>query len=333
MKAAGGHVIMKAAFDGIRIVDLTEWMYGSLGTRYLADMGADVIKVEALGGDPSRDLDTVRKWHKRRLPDCDWNYYFECNNRSKRGLAVNLDSEEGREILHSLIETADVFATTYDVGRTRELGLDQETLSGINPKLIYAKISGWGKYGPDVDKIPLDTLTEPRAGNMARIGELGDPPVYTATGHPTCAVDLTYAITMALFHRLRTGESQEVEVSLFGANILFENFNLEVYIGTGADALARQALRKDAGNPLFNMYPTSDKWVYMCMMQTDRWWGNLMRAIGRPELITDPRFESHEKIVGESRADAVNILDEVLPTDTADKWFGEEVRKEIELGG
>jgi crotonobetainyl-CoA:carnitine CoA-transferase CaiB-like acyl-CoA transferase len=327
----GGRAIVKSALEGIRIIDLTEWMYGSLGTRYLADMGADVVKIEGLDGDPSRDLENVRKWHKRRLPDCEWNYYFECNNRSKRGMALDLGSEEARQILSKLIEGADVFVTTYDSSKTRELGLDYDSLSKVNGKLIYAKVSGWGKHGPDVGKPTLDVLTESRAGNMARIGEPGDPPVYTATGHPTCAVDLAYAVTMALFHRMRTGEGQEVEVSLFGANILFENYNLEACMGTGAEVLAQQASRLAAGNPLFNMYPTKDKWVYMCMMQTDRWWGNLMRAIKRPDLASDSRFESHQKIVGESRRDAIDILDEVLPTGSAEEWFGEETRKEIEL--
>ena len=270
-----------AALEGVRIIDLTQWMYGSLGTRYLADMGADVIKVESLEGDPSRDLEAVRRRTQRALPSCEWNYYFECNNRNKRGLALDLTAKEGRQILYKLVETADAFATTYDTSTLQELGLDYSSLSRVNKKLIYARSSGWGSNGPDVDKPALDALTEARAGNMTRIGEPGQPPVYTATGEPTAAIDLAYAIMMALFHRLRSGEVQEVEVSLFGGNILFENYNLEVYMGTRADTLARQLARKDAGNPLFNMYPTKDKWVYMCMMQTDRWWPNLTKAMGK----------------------------------------------------
>jgi len=322
---------MKAAFDGVRVIDLTEWMYGSLGTRYLADMGADVIKLESLEGDPSRDLESVRRRTQKELPSCNWNYYFECNNRSKRGLALDLRADEGRQVLYKLVEMADVFATTYDTSTLQSLGLDYDSLSRVNGKLIYARSSGWGRYGADSDKPALDALTEARGGNMVRIGEPGQPPVYTATGEPTAGIALAYAITMALFHKLRTGEGQEVEVSLFGANILFENFNLEVYMGTEAETLARQIARKDVGNPLFNMYPTKDKWVYMCMMQTDRWWPNLAKAMGKPELAADPRFESHQKMCGESRSDVINIIEEVLPNKTADEWFSDEVRKEIEL--
>ena len=322
---------MQAALDGIRIVDLTEWMYGSLGIRYLADMGADVIKVESLQGDPSRDLKAVRGRTQKKLPDCKWNYYFECNNRNKRGVALDIKAEDGRQILYKLVEAADVFATTYDMRTLRELGLDYDSLSKVNGKLIYARSSGWGPNGPDVDKPVLDALTEARAGNMSRIGEPGQPPVYTATGEPTAAIDLAYATMMALFHRLRSGEGQEVDVSLFGGNILFENYNLEVYMGTEAEVLASQIARKAAGNPLFNMYPTKDRWVYMCMMQTDRWWPNLAKAMEKPELAADPRFESHQKMCGGSRSDVINILDEVLPAKTAEEWFGEDVRKEIEL--
>jgi len=322
---------MKAALEGIRIIDLTEWMYGSVGTRHLADMGADVIKLESLEGDPSRDLELVRRRTQKELPACDWNYYFECNNRSKRGLALDLKADEGRQIVHKLVAAADVFATTYDTSTLQSLGLDYDSLSQVNGKLIYARSLGWGSYGPDSGKPALDALTEARAGNMVRIGEPGQPPTYTATGEPVAGMSLAYGIMMALFHRLRTGEGQEVEVSIFGANILFENFNLEVYLGTEAEALARQIARNDVGNPLFNMYPTKDRWVYMCMMQTDRWWPNLVKAMGKSELAADPRFESHAKICGESRSDAINLIDEVLPNKTAGEWFSDEVRKEIEL--
>lgn len=322
---------MKTALEGVKVVDLTEWMYGSLGTRYLAEMGADVIKVEDLSGDPSRDLEAVRQRTQKALPTCKWNYYFDTNNRSKRGLAVDMNKQEGRNVLQRLVKSADVFATTYDDVKLKSLGLDYKSLSKANAKLIYAKASGWGKLGPDKDGPTLDVLTESRAGNMTRIGEPGEPPVYTGTGEPTTAIALAYAVIMALFHRLRTGEGQEVEASIFGGNIMFENYNLEVYLGTKAGTLARQMSRKDVGNPLFNLYPTKDKWVYMCMMQTDRWWPNLAKAMGKPELAKDPRFSSHAKITGESRSDVIQTLDKVLSTKPADVWFSDEVRKEIEL--
>jgi len=310
---------MKLPLEGIRVMDFSVWMFGSVGAAHLADMGAEVIKVEnPRGGDPGRGL-----LSSGVVPLVEWNMYFGNNNRNKKSLAINLYDDRGREVIYKLTEKVDVFTSNMQRDPLQRMKVDYPTLSKINPKIIYAIASGFGRYGPARDYPAHDTDGQSRAGIMTTLGEPGQPPVYTgsATGDAVGAVTLAWAIVTALFHRERTGVGQEVDTSLFGAQVMFEAVTLQPYLATRDSALAKQRSRKDAHNPLYNIYPTKDKWIFLGMPDEERHWDNFCKGLGKPELAKDPRFDTHQKRCGESRRALVDLLDELLPTKTASEWL------------
>ena len=149
---------------GLRVLDWTMYQFGPVGASMLGDMGADVIKIEALDGDIGR---AVARMSSRPIElDGDRNAYFETCNRNKRGIAVNLKTEEGREIVYKLVEQADVFIENYRKGIPERLGMDYETLRKINPRLIYGSGTGYGPEGPDSAKPSLDGCGQARSGLM-----------------------------------------------------------------------------------------------------------------------------------------------------------------------
>jgi crotonobetainyl-CoA:carnitine CoA-transferase CaiB-like acyl-CoA transferase len=310
---------MKLPLEGIKVIDLSVWMFGTVGAAHLADMGADVIKVEnPRGGDPGRGL-----LSSGVVPMGDWNMYFGNNNRNKKSLAINLHKPKGREVVYKLVETADVFSSNMQREPLERMGVDYASISRINPKIIYALASGFGRHGPARDYPAHDTDGQARAGIMPTLGEPGRPPVYTgsATGDAVGALTLAWSIVTALFHRERTGIGQEVDVSLFGSQIMFEAATLSPYLATRDASLVTKESRKDAHNPLYNIYPAQDKWVFLGMVDEEAHWADFCKGLGRPELAGDPRFDSQDKRFGESRRALIDLLDELLPARTAAEWL------------
>lgn len=310
---------MKLPLEGIKVIDFSVWMFGSVAAAHLADMGAEVIKVEnPKGGDPGRGL-----LSSGVVPLVEWNMYFGNNNRNKKSLAISMYHEKGREVVHKLVEKADVFSSNMQRDPLKRMHVDYATLSKINPKIIYAVGSGFGRVGPARDYPAHDTDGQSRAGIMATLGEPGQAPVYTgsATGDAVGALTLAWAVVTALFHRERTGVGQEIDVSLFGSQIMFEALTLQPYLATRDPSLARQTSRKDAHNPLYNLYPTKDKWVFLAMADEQRYWNDFCKGIGRPELAQDNRFDTHEKRCGASRRALVDLLDQTLPARTSAEWL------------
>ncbi len=310
---------MKLPLEGIKVLDFSVWMFGSVGAAHLADMGAEVIKVEnPKGGDPGRGL-----LSSGVVPLVEWNMYFGNNNRNKKSLAIDLYDDRGREVIYKLAEKTDVFTSNMQRAPLQRMKVDYPTLSRINPKIIYAIASGFGRYGPARDYPAHDTDGQSRAGIMTTLGEPGQPPVYTgsATGDAVGALTLAWAIVTALFHRERTGVGQEVDTSLFGAQIMFEAGTLQPYLATRDPALTKQQSRKDAHNPLYNIYPAKDKWIFLAMVEEERFWDNFCKGLGKPELAKDSRFDTHKKRCGESRRALIDLLNGLLPTKTVSEWL------------
>ena len=199
---------------GIRVVDLTTNMSGPMATMVLADQGADVVKIEALGGDPIR---TVGSGHKGMSA------YFANNNRAKRSVAVDLSTERGRALVLRLVDGADVFAQNFRPGVIERLGLGHDVVMQANPRIIYASISGFGSTGPLADAPAYDHVVQALSGFVAiQSAGTGEPSmVRHGVIDKATALQLAQAITAALFRRERTGEGARIDVSMLDAAIAF----------------------------------------------------------------------------------------------------------------
>jgi crotonobetainyl-CoA:carnitine CoA-transferase CaiB-like acyl-CoA transferase len=253
--------------DGIRVVDLTSYIAGSYAVMMLADLGADVIKVEGLAGDAFRELPGFYGW-----------------NRGKRSIAVDLKSPEGRKIVEHLAERADVAMENMRPGVADRLGVGYPQLSVINPRLIYCSTTAFGSTGPYAERPGFDPLLQAMSGQQALQGFGGSPQYLRIAINDYYAAALTaQAVLAALFVRERTGRGQRVETSLLHAALALQSGNVVDYPG-------KQSVFRD--NPTYRLYRGSDgEWFFVaCGNQT--FWVKLCAALDLEELADDPRFAS-----------------------------------------
>ena len=277
---------MAKALEGIRVVDLTVWFQGPVSAQYLADFGAEVIKVERpQGGDQGRGVRSIKS-----LEVGDWNQYFLVINRNKKSMAIDLKKPEGQEILYRLVEKSDVFLSNLAPEMLDGWNLSYAKLAAINPKLVYATNTGYGRFSK-VSKPSFDMTVQALTGVMARLGEPGQPPIYLGMGSGDAYGGIMSAlgIVLALYECRRTGKGQSIDASLYGAQLYLAAQHLQAYLaGDGASAL--QHSRREVENPLWNLYPTQGKWVYVCEPNEDARYAALCTALGRPVALTDARF-------------------------------------------
>jgi crotonobetainyl-CoA:carnitine CoA-transferase CaiB-like acyl-CoA transferase len=309
---------MKMALEGIRVLDVSEAGLAPVCCRILADMGAEVIKVErTAGGDQTRGILKI----SGDVPVYDINYVFEFYNFSKKGITLDLKKKEGQEILYKLIEKSDVFVCNFRPHALKSLGLEYETISRINPRIIYAHLSGYGLHGPEKDTGAYDFVGYwARSGVMASLGEPGTPLPFQVPGFGdnTTGMYAACAIMMALFHRERTGEGQEVCVSLLGGGIWSMGIVLSSVLATGLEY--PRVSRTCQSNPIFNSYECADgKWIQMACIQGDRYWANVCQALDIVELEHDPRFATHELRMKNNLA-LIPLLDDVFKSRNRDEW-------------
>ena len=305
--------------SGIRVLDWTIWQFGPMSTVMLADLGAEVIKIEQKGvGDPGRGLVRIRGI-PTDLPG-GRNYYFESCNRHKKGIALDLKMPGAREVVYRLVSNSDVFVQNFRPGVAERLGLDYATLSGHNPRLIYASASGWGSRGPESQEPAFDYLGLARSGIMFAAGEPDMPPLGLTGGisDQMGAIMLAHGVVLAVLSRERYGIGQEVHVSHLGSMMALQGLSVAAMCLLGKE-FPRQA-RDRAWNPLWNHYRCRDgRWLALAHLQPDRYWADFCRAVGRPELAADPRFataldrEQHA-------AEVVAILDGIFMKRTAQQW-------------
>jgi crotonobetainyl-CoA:carnitine CoA-transferase CaiB-like acyl-CoA transferase len=305
------------ALDGIRVIDLTVWFQGPVAAQYLADFGAEVIHVERpKGGDQGRGVRSIKA-----LPIGDWNQYFLVINRNKKSLAVDLKTAAGRDILYRLVERSDVFLSNLGAENLASWNLTYEKLGAINPRLVYATTTGYGHLGT-VSKPAFDMTVQALTGLMSRLGEPGQPPIYLGMGSGDAIGGLMAAlgIMLALYHRNRTGRGQLVDASLYGAQLFLAAPTLQAFLATGSERFSRQQSRKTAPNPLWNVYLTKDRWVFLCMANDDPSWSRLCRSLDDATLAADARFASGD---GRSQhaAELIAALDGVLRRRTAADWM------------
>lgn len=310
------------ALEGIRVLDLTIWQQGPMTTAMLADWGADVIKIEGPDSpDPGRSL------IRYEVTPGGVNAYFETHNRNKRGIVLDLKTERGREVFYRLAEGADVVVQNFRPGVNKRLKVDYETLSRLNPHLIYCSASGFGLKGPDAANPALDPLAQARGGLMSVTGEPETPPTRTFNGFADqiSAFLLAYGIAVALFHRERTGQGQSLDGSLLQGTLTSQAFNITSYLTTGTYAgqpLPR--LSRKVTSPLWNHYKAKDgKWVMLAMAQVGRYWPPFRKSM---EQATGVFLEPDTLSIEWMRMHAMELmalvarLDELFATRPAREW-------------
>src|SRR5580704_10625790 len=302
-------------FSGLKVVDLASFIAGPGAATILSDFGAEVIKVEPPGsGDPQRHTYKIPP-----LPSSNDNYAWHLDNRNKRGMAVDLKSSRAKEILERLVKWADVLVINFPQPVRKRLKLTYEDVSPWNPRLIYADISGYGDKGPDADLPGFDiTAYWARTGLLSLTRDAGAPPTLPVAGsgdHAT-AVGLYSAIVTALYRRERTGRGSAVTTSLLAEGIWACGVSVQAAL-CGANFYPLHD-RKSPPNATMNVYRTSDdNWV-MIVMTPDRW-PAFAAGLGRPELVTDPRFvDPPQRAVNAAQLTA--ILDEVFSSQPMAHW-------------
>jgi len=303
--------------EGIRVLEVAEWLFGPATAAILGDWGAEVIKIEhPRRGDGSRGILAAGV-----LPMARINYLWEQANRNKKSVALDLNTEKGREVLYKLVERVDVFLTNFLPTARRRLGLEYDDLARINPRLIYIKVHGYGQRGEETERGGYDYAAFwARGGIAAGLGEpeTPPPPQRPGFGDQTGAMFAAGAVSAALFWRERTGKGTAIDVSLLGSALWVNALDTLAACLSGQDI--PKIRRSEMGNPLWNTYRTGDgKWLQLVMLQTDRYWSDFCKAIGREDLEHDPRFDSHEKRC-QNNVSLIAILDEVFAARTREEW-------------
>ena len=293
--------------QGIRVVELATYVAGPGAAALLADWGAEVIKVEAPGGDP------IRSFYASVGRDDAENRVFENDNRGKRSIVLDLSAPDDAEVLRRLLATADVFVTNTRPQSLERLGISWEQLRAIKPDLIFANFTGYGPVGEDADKPGFDiTAFWARSGLCWLTTVKGGEPAQlrTGIGDHMSAMGLAAGIMAALFHRERTGEGQKIETSLLRMGIYAASSEHSVQLQLGK--LASPRPRAQAQNPLNNFFKTSDdQWFVAVPRQGVDDWPRFAAAIGRTDLVDDPRFNSI-RARRTNGPDVVALLDEAF---------------------
>lgn len=307
---------MAAPLEGITVVELANYVAAPSTGALLADLGANVIKVEPPGGEVMRGV--VPAGGEGQPP---FNFLFELENRGKRSVTVALDTPGGTEVVHRLLSTADVFLTNLLAPRLEKYGLTPEQVHARNPKVVFVSVTGYGLRGPDAARPGFDfSAFWTRAGIMSLVGHPDGPPVLSrvAQGDHTTGINGLAATLAALRLRDLTGEGQVVEISLqqTGVYTIASDVSRTLMDGKAPKRFDRAA----PDNPMFNTYPTRDgKWVMLVHMTPDPYWPRLCRVIGREDLADHPDYAS---MAGRRArgAEIASLIEASLLTDDLANW-------------
>lgn len=308
----------ESLFTGLKVIDCGSYIAAPASTTIMADLGADVIKIEPPGiGDPYRQLPKLPG-----NPVSDHDFAWLLDAHSKRGLALDLASPEGLEVLHDLIAQADVFVTNYPLRVREKLRIDYDTLSSLNERLVYGSFTGYGETGAEADKPGFDATSYwARSGMMDTVRSSADAvPARAVVGqgdHPS-AMSLYAGLVTALYQRERTGKGGKVSSSLL-ANGLWSNSYMATAALCGARFIPRPP-REQTFNALSTYYACADnKWLLLTILNEDRHWPVLARCLGCEDLLEDERFATKPDRLRNSRA-LIAILDEAFAGQERAHW-------------
>ena len=309
---------MTAPLEDVTVVEIDNWMASPSAAAILADLGANVIKVEPLTGDPMRNMGRPAKVSDEKKG---FDYQFDVSNRGKRSIAVDLESDAGIEVVRALVATADIFMCNLLQHRQERFGLDPDALQRVNNRIVHATLTGYGTRGPEAHRPGYDvTAFFGRSGiyDAMREGESGTVPMARpAQGDHTTGLAFVGAILAALRLAERTGEPQTVETSLYETAIWTQATD---YAITAVDhAPLRPRARENMIIPTANRYPCGDgKWVVLNMPEESAW-PKLCNVIERQDLLSDERFED---IRGRFKhmPEIVAAIDDALSHRSRDQW-------------
>ena len=309
---------VRRPLEGIKVVELATFIAAPCTARFLADLGADVIKVEAPMGDPLR----YTAANEGRPLDQKENTSYDLENAGKRCIALNIKSPEGREVLEKLIADADVFITNNRQPSLIKNKLDYDTLHAKYPALVYGFISGYGEKGPDKDLPGFDfTAFYARGGILGPLRDKTSTPMLTVQGFGDhqVAMNLAAGILASLFKAKMTGEGDQVVVSLFHSAVWDVSLMLQSS-QYGADSCKFPMERWENGNPLTMVYKTKDEqWLQIAMPQYDRHYPVFMQAAGHPEMIDDPKFYPQKNLYP-NRKEFSEWISALFLTKDCDEW-------------
>jgi crotonobetainyl-CoA:carnitine CoA-transferase CaiB-like acyl-CoA transferase len=308
-----------AIMSGIRVLEVASWTYVPVAGAVLAEWGADVIKVEhPETGDPQRGLVT-----SGLVPLGGVAHMVELPNRSKRSVGLDMKSAAGHDLLLKLAARSDVFLTNFLPAQREKLRIDVDDIRAVNPAIVYASGSAHGPRGPEANSGGYDNSTfwaRSGAADTASPDELGYPVTQpgAAFGDVLGGLTLAGGIAAALLHLQRTGEALTVDGSLLATGAWAMGASLAASAAFGVERIPRYR-PDDAPNAMVNSYPTADgRYVFLVMLQTDRFWPKLVAALGRPELADDPRFAGHAARMKHNR-EAAAALRELFEARTFDE--------------
>ncbi len=306
---------MPRPLEGIRVLDWTAWQQGPVAAALLADMGADVIKIEPPEGEAGRGM---LRMYGADLP---LNFYYQNQNRGKRGIVLNLAKEKAREVLYKLVEKSDVFMTNYRESVVKRLKMDYETLKKYNPKIIFALSSSFGPEGPDADKMAADFAGQARGGiwSITQSEDMVPTPIGAGFADEVGGVMTAYGILLAIISRERFGIGQRVDASLLGGQIEMGRLQLQMYLMLGVPPPG--SMLKAMRNPLYYLYQDRDgKWFVTAALQADRFWPQFCKVFGIEDLEKDPRFEN-QLARGDHFDELMPRLKEIVRTRSRDEWL------------
>lgn len=280
-----GELRMKV-LEGVKVVDFTQAYSGPFCTMNLADFGAEVIKIERRGyGDQSREWTPIENGHSG---------YYAAINRNKKGISLDMSSEEGKEIVLGLVKDADIIVENFKVGTLDKLGLGYEDMKKVNPNIIYASISGFGEYGPHKDLAAYDNVVQAMTGIMEMSGFADGIPtkVGPAIGDNFTGLTMALAITMAYYNKMHTGEGQKLDVAMYDA--IFGILESPILFDT---VLGETATRTGNADPAtlvpYDVYECADGY-FSAGLASDKGWPKFVKAVNMPELMEDPRFVDND---------------------------------------
>jgi crotonobetainyl-CoA:carnitine CoA-transferase CaiB-like acyl-CoA transferase len=305
---------MAGPLEGIRVVEMGVWVAGPSCAGILGEWGAEVIKIEPPEGDPFRGLFAG-------LLDLPLNPPFELDNRGKRSVALDFEHQEARDVANRLLEGADVFVTNMRPRVLQKYGLDYETCARRNPRLIYCQVTGYGPDGEDSNRAAYDvgafwsragvaaSLVPPGADLPQQRGGMGD--------HMTGA-NAAGAVSAALYNREKTGKGQRVAVSLLRVGVYMMGWDVNTRLAFGQ--LAPPYDRYHAVNPIINCFQDSEgRWFWLLLLQADRHWPDLLRALEAPRLGEDLRFKDIPSRLANAEP-LVRELDAIFRTKPLAEW-------------
>ena len=306
---------MPGPLEGVRVVELGVWVAGPAAAGVLGDWGADVVKIEPLTGDPAR---TFQRMLGGDMPN---NPVFELDNRSKKGIALDISAPDGLAVALDLLRDADVFVTNVRVESLERAGLGYDAVRAVNPRIIYGQITGYGLEGPDANRAGYDIAAFWARAGIAHLltPEGGDLPFQRGgMGDHSTGVTFAGAICAALFRRERAGEGQMVSSSLLRQGVYTVGFDLNMALGWGQ--YPNVGRRTEMMNPTVNNYTAGDgRRFWIVGLEGQRHWPPLARVVGHPEWIEDERFHTPlQRAI--NHQELIALLDDVFATKPLAEW-------------